>query len=80
MPHENDEARQERKAHHAPDTAVDEVLAEFEEAETQVGERGDRGHQGEEGDALTTNEGAQEDTANKKTGGTADQRRTEPRP
>ncbi|KOG42262.1 hypothetical protein [Streptomyces decoyicus] len=70
MPHQSDKnARQDGNAHHAPETAADEVLAEFEEAETRVGEADDRGHQGEEGDALTTNEEAQEETAKKKAGG-----------
>lgn len=79
MPHQNDQnARHEGNTHHAPDTAADEVLAEFEEAETRVGESDDS-HQGQEGDALTTNEEAQEDTAKQKPGGSPGQRRTDPR-
>ncbi|MFF4186716.1 hypothetical protein ACFYZ9_26370 [Streptomyces sp. NPDC001691] len=48
-----------------PDTALDEVLKEFEEAETRGTKKPDRedAHDGEAGDALTPNEEAQEETA-----------------
>lgn len=54
-----------KEAGEAPRTAVGEVLAEFEEAETQLPGTGDQKHRGQEGDALTTNEQAQEETAYK---------------
>jgi hypothetical protein len=47
-----------------PDTALDEVLREFEDAETRVRDTdGKRAHRGEAGDAITPNERAQEESA-----------------
>ncbi|WP_371525354.1 hypothetical protein OG302_03730 [Streptomyces sp. NBC_01283] len=45
-----------------PQTAADEILHEVEDAEARVGDDGRRRkHEGEAADALTPNEGAQED-------------------
>ncbi|WP_336054531.1 hypothetical protein [Streptomyces sp. CA2R101] len=66
VPHQNDKStRREGNTHRGPATAADEVLAEFEESQQPVREADDRRHHGEEGDALTTNEEAQEETAKK---------------
>ncbi|MET7733569.1 hypothetical protein ABZT02_19670 [Streptomyces sp. NPDC005402] len=47
-----------------PDTALDEVLHEFEDAEKRVGDSDEkRAHRGEAGDATTPNERAQEESA-----------------
>ncbi|MET9366195.1 hypothetical protein ABZX93_35575 [Streptomyces sp. NPDC006632] len=47
------------------DTALDEVLKEFEDAETRDPRRAGYkdSHDGEAGDALTPNEGAQEEAS-----------------
>ncbi|MET7689384.1 hypothetical protein ABZT06_15645 [Streptomyces sp. NPDC005483] len=47
-----------------PDSALDEVLHEFEDAEKRVEDSdGKRAHRGEGGDATTPNERAQEESA-----------------
>lgn len=47
-----------------PDSALDEVLHEAEDAEKRVrGSDGQRARRGEAGDATSPNERAQEDTA-----------------
>ncbi|MYR63346.1 hypothetical protein GTY54_46520 [Streptomyces sp. SID625] len=46
-----------------PETALGEVLREFEKAETDVGERRDRRHRGEVGEAVTPSTRAQEEAA-----------------
>ncbi|MFI0508787.1 hypothetical protein RKD19_000872 [Streptomyces canus] len=47
-----------------PDSALDEVLHEFEDAEKRVRDSDEqRAHRGEAGDATSPNEGAQEDAA-----------------
>ncbi|MFD7336033.1 hypothetical protein ACFV98_08500 [Streptomyces violascens] len=55
----------ELRAGNDPDTALDEVLKEFEEAELREagGPERDDAHDGEAGDALTPNEEAQEEAA-----------------
>ncbi|MET9144714.1 hypothetical protein [Streptomyces sp. NPDC004042] len=45
------------------ETALGEVLREFEKAETDVGERRDRRHRGEAGEAVTPSTRAQEEAA-----------------
>ncbi|WP_406121541.1 hypothetical protein OIE52_45185 [Streptomyces canus] len=46
-----------------PDTALDEVLREFEDAEKRVQDPdGKRGHKGEAADAVTPNTRAQEES------------------
>nr|BFD81102.1 hypothetical protein StreXyl84_05030 [Streptomyces sp. Xyl84] len=53
---------EERKQHQdKPDTALGEVLREFEKAETDVGDRRGRRHRGEAGEAVTPNSRAQEE-------------------
>jgi hypothetical protein len=52
-----------RNADETPDTALDEVLHEAEEAETRVTDPGKRRRRrGEAGDAITPNERAQEES------------------
>ncbi|MEW2295034.1 hypothetical protein ABZ719_20385 [Streptomyces sp. NPDC006743] len=52
----------ERKQHQdKPDTALGEVLREFEKAETDVDDRRERRHRGEAGEAVTPNTRAQEE-------------------
>ncbi|MGW0420055.1 hypothetical protein [Streptomyces sp. NPDC003015] len=47
-----------------PDTALDEVLHEFEDAEKRVRDSDEQGtHRGEAGDATTPNERAQDESA-----------------
>ncbi|MCT9092266.1 hypothetical protein N4G70_25830 [Streptomyces sp. ASQP_92] len=60
-PHQQDN---DSSASHA-DTALDEVLKEFEDAETRDPKQTARedAHDGEAGDALTPNEEAQEEAA-----------------
>lgn len=64
-PERQDHGQHPDEPHPDPETALGEVLKEFEEAETQhVGEENpatDDHHDGEAGDALTPNEEAQED-------------------
>ncbi|MFI6374147.1 hypothetical protein [Streptomyces sp. NPDC050546] len=46
-----------------PETALDEVLREIEDAENRTEDSpGQRRHRGEAGDAITPNEGAQEES------------------
>jgi hypothetical protein len=51
----------ERNADETPDTALDEVLHEAEEAQTRVTDSEKR-RRGEAGDAITPNEQAQEES------------------
>jgi hypothetical protein len=47
-----------------PDTALDEVLDEFEDSEKRVRDSDkQRAHRGEAGEAITPNERAQEESA-----------------
>ena len=47
--------------HQQPETAIDEVLREIEEARPRDAESHEGGHRGEAGDATSPNTGAQED-------------------
>ncbi|NMO37102.1 hypothetical protein HG826_26700 [Streptomyces sp. GMY01] len=50
------------KQHHdRPQTALGEVLREFEKAETDVDESRERRHRGEAAEAITPNAGAEEE-------------------
>jgi hypothetical protein len=54
----------EKKQKQKPDTALDEVLHEVEDAEKRVRDSdGERAHKGEAGDATTPNQHAQEESA-----------------
>ncbi|MFI6048876.1 hypothetical protein ACIBCO_02160 [Streptomyces violascens] len=63
--HHQDSGPSEPPASKDPDTALGEVLKEFEEAELRgtSGPERDDAHDGEAGDALTPNEEAQEEAA-----------------
>ncbi|WP_159330546.1 hypothetical protein [Streptomyces tendae] len=47
--------------HEQPETAIEEVLREIEEARPRDAESDEGGHRGEAGDATSPNTGAQED-------------------
>ncbi|MEU9097834.1 hypothetical protein [Streptomyces sp. NPDC048361] len=63
MTHPQTQDNGSSKAH--PDTALDEVLKEFEDAETRDPRSAGRkdAHDGEAGDALSPNEEAQEEAS-----------------
>lgn len=52
----------ERDEHRKPETAVEEVLREVEEAERRTEDSAERRHRGEAGDAITPNTEAQEES------------------
>ncbi|WP_320782351.1 hypothetical protein [Streptomyces sp. CRN 30] len=56
-------SRDGEHGHKEPETAIEEVLREVEEAETRDPDApGERGHRGEAGDATSPNTGAQEES------------------
>ena len=60
--------RKEKQGESVPQTVAEEVLDEFEDAQLDDGDPHPVGRRGGEGDALTTNEEAQEATARKGSG------------
>ncbi|NEA48378.1 hypothetical protein [Streptomyces sp. SID10815] len=57
-----------KQQHDHPETALGEVLREFEKAETDVDETRDRRHRGEAAEAITPNTRAEEEAQEKSEG------------